>query len=261
MAALVDDALVDTHNLTSEAATDLGRIRDFSIDDIDLGGWSGEWKGTFFADMWELREDLEQTGFKLDRNLAIIKRVSELESWHDEGYDAGRTTCDMWEWEDLRVSRNFAIQMLDRTRGSYVEAVQATAAHARRITGFATVFVPASLCAAVLAIPSFAGASDTQKFWIFWVVSVPLGIIAWIWFVPQGIYGDADCCGESDQRLGPGRYRVPEQRLLPGAQEDTLGVKAIGLGRLPVTSADEDIRSLRDANGDTAEALARSAGC
>ncbi|SPO07147.1 uncharacterized protein DNG_09841 [Cephalotrichum gorgonifer] len=36
--------------------------------------------------------------------------------------------------------------------------------------------------------------------------------------------------------------------------------EAIGLGRLPVTSADEDIRSLRDANSDTAEALARSAG-
>ncbi|KAJ4315883.1 hypothetical protein N0V84_008152 [Fusarium piperis] len=78
-----------------------------------------------------------------------------------------------------------------RTTESYVQSVAATGASfanlqakaSRRLTGLATLFVPASLCAAVLAIPSFSGAGDVEKFWIFWAVSVPLAIILAIWFL------------------------------------------------------------------------------
>ncbi|KAJ9156182.1 hypothetical protein NKR23_g1062 [Pleurostoma richardsiae] len=186
------------------AATDVRTIRDFKIDDIELRGWSGKWKGEFFTDMWELREDMELTGYRLDQNLATIKRINETERKYRRDRQEHKDTndvmggqsplinaCDMWEWEKLQGMRQYTFQLLERTTQAYVEAIQATGAQfandqaisSRRITGWAAIFVPASLAAAILAIPSFAGASDSEKFWIFWVASVPLMIITWLWFM------------------------------------------------------------------------------
>lgn len=190
-ADVVDQTMMDVNKLTADAAAGVRDIRNFSVEDIDISGWSGKWKGQFFTDLWEMRVYLELLKFNMDKNLNIVKRIEEIREDTQSSENLRKYARDLWEWEDLQMKLEYAFKMLERTSSSYVDAVQATAAQfandqatsARRITGFATIFVPASLCAAVLAIPSFAGASDTEKFWIFWTVSVPLGILAWIWFI------------------------------------------------------------------------------
>ncbi|GAP89061.2 putative magnesium and cobalt transport protein [Rosellinia necatrix] len=174
ISAFVMVALQDVILLTSRAATGVKSIRDFSLEEIGINGWAGKWKGEFFTDLWELREELEEMGYKLERNLRTVKRISKIESSVRGEDDSSRqNACDLAEWLNLEATEKYMFKILERTSKAYVDAVQATSAQvandqalsARRLTGFATIFVPASLSAAILAIPSFMGANDTTKFW------------------------------------------------------------------------------------------------
>ena len=73
----MDKSLAHTFAITSDAAANAKNIRDFNIDDIELDGWSGQWKGRFFTDMWELREELDYIGYRLDHNHATVRRIAE----------------------------------------------------------------------------------------------------------------------------------------------------------------------------------------
>jgi hypothetical protein len=134
--SLVDNALLDTFNLTSRAVTDAKNIKSFSLEDVELRGWSGEWKGEFFTDMWELREELELMAYQLEKNLRTIRRIHEIElklipagkSSEAKNYEVESSLDDIWEWENLEHIKDYTFKMLERTREAYVDAVQATAA-------------------------------------------------------------------------------------------------------------------------------------
>ncbi|KAI7782011.1 hypothetical protein LA080_013949 [Diaporthe eres] len=92
---------------------------------------------------------------------------------------------DLKEWENLEATREYAAGFIERTTNSYLQAAAAEGAKfsniqaraSKKITFLATLFVPASLCAAVLALPGYSGAQGTTRFWLFWVVSVPIALI------------------------------------------------------------------------------------
>ncbi|KAM7214440.1 putative magnesium and cobalt transport protein [Rhypophila decipiens] len=198
---LVRRSLFAVTKLTLEAAADTKRIGEFNMQDIRESGWSGEWKGKFYTQIWELRENLQRTSHMLQQTHTTFQRISRIESLRNQTnpdlveYGVEKNACDEWEWEDVQHSLDFGLQMLDRTRDTYVEAVGATAAKlandqaisSRQISGYAAIFVPASLTAAVLAIPAFAG-DDNSKFWIFWAVSAPLAVFVWVWYM-TGLQG------------------------------------------------------------------------
>lgn len=142
---LVRHALFEVNKLTLEAAVDTKRIGEFSMRDIQETGWSGEWKGKFYTRIWELRENLQHTGQMLKQTHKTIERINKIESWRKDKrpkdaagstepetdlykYGIEENECDGWEWEDVQSSVEFGLQMLDRTRDTYVEAVGATAA-------------------------------------------------------------------------------------------------------------------------------------
>ncbi|OTB00349.1 hypothetical protein M426DRAFT_238257 [Hypoxylon sp. CI-4A] len=242
-ARLVDDTLTETIALASRVASDAQSIRHFSLEAIDMNSWSGKWKGEFFTDMWQLREDLQRMQYRFDQNLKVIERIELLEHKREDKKenDVPNNAHDMWEWENLQEMQKYAFEILDGTTKTYIEAIQATsaqfsndqAASARRITGFASIFVPASLCAAVLAIPSFTGASDTEKFWIFWAVSVPLGIMAWIWFL-SGLREFVQQTMQDLERLSSSRDKRAYLRALFG-ELSKRNIK--GIFRLPWSKA------------------------
>ncbi|POS71203.1 hypothetical protein DHEL01_v210407 [Diaporthe helianthi] len=92
---------------------------------------------------------------------------------------------DLSEWDHLEDTRQYASGFIERTMNSYLQAATAEVAKfanlqaktSKKITFLATLFVPASLCAAVLALPGYSGAQGAQRLWLFWVVSVPIAII------------------------------------------------------------------------------------
>ena len=70
--------------------------------------------------MWELREELDYIGYRLDHNHATVRRIAKL--------GVGKDQDDLWEWDRLSSARAFTTQLLDRTKSTYIEAVNATSA-------------------------------------------------------------------------------------------------------------------------------------
>ncbi|KAF2736759.1 hypothetical protein EJ04DRAFT_150620 [Polyplosphaeria fusca] len=194
--------MMETLNLTKQAASGVQDISQFNFDKFDDRSWSDEWRGKFFTDLWELREDLELMGLKFRQNKKVIARVAKLA----KNKESGQQSQDLLEWENVLDTKDYAFQIMARTTDSYLQTVSATGAQfanlqsrsINRLTGLASLFFPASLCAAVLAIPSFSHAGEATKFWygiisssyafpfwvatntgrrIFWVFSVPVSII------------------------------------------------------------------------------------
>ncbi|KAK3320282.1 hypothetical protein B0T19DRAFT_468515 [Cercophora scortea] len=164
---LVKEAL----GLTVAASLGLEKFTDFDFKKLEEKPWTEQWRNDFFDHLWSLREELEYLEFELRENLDVLDMLDD--------YDNKNAL------QHIERSRRYASELLARTADAYFEAVNASGAlygniqavSSRKITGLATIFVPASLCAAVLAIPSFSGAGDLEKFWIFWAVSVPLAIV------------------------------------------------------------------------------------
>ncbi|KAH8754648.1 hypothetical protein F5883DRAFT_573362 [Diaporthe sp. PMI_573] len=190
-AIAVDSLVADTFNLTLKASLGLKTIANFNFDKIEEKSWTEQWRGDIFTDLWELGEDLELLGDRMELNTKTITSLLEVSDKSPITLEKTQEWDDISEWRDLERRRQYALQTMARTTESYVQSVAATGASfanlqaktSRKLTGLATLFVPASLCAAVLAIPSFSGAGDVEKFWIFWAVSVPIAIILAIWFL------------------------------------------------------------------------------
>ncbi|KAF2681940.1 hypothetical protein K458DRAFT_75582 [Lentithecium fluviatile CBS 122367] len=220
-ASVAQSALVETWKLTAKASTGVKRMADFDFSKLERNAWSDQWKGEFFTQLWELREDLELIRYRTELNLKVLRRISRVErSWQNRSRPneilaakIQQSDWDLEEWEGLLQMIDYAFKLMNRTTETYVQAINATSAqfsntqaqNSKKLTGFAAIFVPASLCAAILAIPSFSpDAKSPVKFWVFWAVSVPLAIILAVWFLsplPQWL---------NDQRAAWHIYRAPE---------------------------------------------------
>jgi hypothetical protein len=113
----------ETISLTLVAAEGLKDISNFNFDKFDEKAWRDEWRGEFFTDLWELREDLELLGQEIRHNSLIVKRAAQL-AQHTIDH---LLTQDMLEWENLLEEKRYAMELMGRTIDSYV-TVQATGA-------------------------------------------------------------------------------------------------------------------------------------
>ncbi|KAL5380068.1 hypothetical protein DPSP01_008104 [Paraphaeosphaeria sporulosa] len=160
-ASTVQSLFVETWRLTGVASTGVQKLADFDFSNLEHKAWSDEWKGKLFTQLWELREELEILQYKMQVNRQTLSQLYEGDN-------------KLLGWDKLLRTNNYAIQLMNRTTDTYVQAIGSTAAqfaneqtkNSKKLTGFAAVFVPASLCAAILAIPSFTpDAKSITKFW------------------------------------------------------------------------------------------------
>ncbi|KAF9770843.1 hypothetical protein IL306_011554 [Fusarium sp. DS 682] len=114
----------ETISLTLAAAEGLKEVSEFNFDKFDERAWRDDWRGEFFTDLWELREDLELLGQELRHNSFIVKRTAQLANPKID-YPV---TQDMFEWENLLEEKRYAMELMGRTIDSYVQTVQATGA-------------------------------------------------------------------------------------------------------------------------------------
>ncbi|KAH8775338.1 hypothetical protein F5883DRAFT_640620 [Diaporthe sp. PMI_573] len=203
MSLIVDCFVQRAFVLTYLAMQNITSITQFDFTKLDNNAWQDEWRAEFFSNLWELREDIEMLGSEMSRTQRLVKVLAELSS--DElpnsrrlrdGVQRDQDFEDVDQWEELEATREYSAQLLQRTTDSYVQAAAAEGAKfaniqavsSKRVTALASLFVPASLCAAVLAIPNaFQGVNNYQMFWIFWVISVPLAVLlALLFFTKLG---------------------------------------------------------------------------
>lgn len=114
----------ETISLTLAAAEGLKDISNFNFDKFDEKAWRDEWRGEFFTDLWELREDLEVLGQEIRHNSLVVKRTAQL-AQQTADYPL---TQDTLEWENLLEEKRYAMELMGRTIDSYVQTVQATGA-------------------------------------------------------------------------------------------------------------------------------------
>ena len=151
--AAIHSLLQDTLQLTGKASIGVAKIADFNFDDFEKRAWVDEWRGTFFRQLWTLREELEFQGYKIQQNLRVVKRVADIVNI--EGSRSGlshetsdlcinrRSTrptsdliqlykeqeqADLLEWEELEKRRLYALKIMERTTDSYLQTAEATGA-------------------------------------------------------------------------------------------------------------------------------------
>lgn len=181
-ASTVQSSFVETWKLIGKASTGVKKLADFDFDKLERKAWSDEWKGEFFTQLWELREELELTQYKLEMNKQVLSRLNltqdpgtrfgnvtisgsdshvyvgdtytqyynEVEaktaegkgkvplmggigslqpSYGAEGFSSmtGTIQHGLAEWDRLLKMNGYAIQLMDRTTETYVQAIGATA--------------------------------------------------------------------------------------------------------------------------------------
>ena len=159
--AAIHSLLQDTLQLTGKASIGVAKIAEFNFDDFEKRAWVDEWRGSFFRQLWTLREELEFQGYKLQQNFRVIKMIANIvtmqgideEFWsrypdvrvlqdlsepdlmggHGTPRDLIRLVeeqdrDDHSEWESLEELRLYAFKIMERTTDSYLQTVQATGA-------------------------------------------------------------------------------------------------------------------------------------
>jgi hypothetical protein len=142
---LIVPSLLDFTNLKKEAWND------------------SNWKGEFFTQLWELREDLELMRYRLELNLSVINRLAHVKEKELESRIAETGTahpqseavrlqarlrqvgCDVEEWNKLVQMNDYAFKLMTRTSETYVQTVGAAntqfandqAQNSRKLTGYA----------------------------------------------------------------------------------------------------------------------------
>jgi hypothetical protein len=74
-AIAVDAAVSETLSLTFRAMTNLQTITKFDFEKFDKNAWNDEWRGEFFTQLWELREEVELLGYRMNNNMRVLKKV------------------------------------------------------------------------------------------------------------------------------------------------------------------------------------------
>ena len=145
--AAIHSLLQDTLQLTGKASIGVAKIAEFNFDDFEKRAWVDEWRGSFFSQLWTLREELEFQGYKLQQNLRVVKKIAGVvtmqgresvlsplysgSAFQDQdlirlAYEQDQD--DQSEWEDLEELRLYAFKIMERTTDSYLQTVQATGA-------------------------------------------------------------------------------------------------------------------------------------
>lgn len=123
-AAVANSAMTETLNLTKLASSGVEDIAEFNFDKFDEKFWRDEWRGEFFTDLWELREDLELMGCKFRQNRKVIERIMKLNGIEGSNQQAQ----DLEEWDNVMDTKDYAFKIMERTTDSYLQTVQATGA-------------------------------------------------------------------------------------------------------------------------------------
>ena len=151
--AAIHSLLQDTLQLTGKASIGVAKIAEFNFDDFEKRAWVDEWRGTFFRQLWTLREELEFQGYKIQQNLGVVKRIADIvdlkgsiSKLSDQSSDLSlnrkpneptldslqlykeQEQADILEWDDLEKLRLYAFKIMERTTDSYLQTVQATGA-------------------------------------------------------------------------------------------------------------------------------------
>ena len=143
--AAINSLLQDTLQLTGKASIGAAKIAEFNFDDFEKRAWVDEWRGSFFRQLWTLREELEFQGYKMQQNLRVVRRIHDsidmlsVRNFLDDSSqestqpDLIRRTGeedqgDQYEWENLEELRLYAFKIMERTTDSYLQTVQATGA-------------------------------------------------------------------------------------------------------------------------------------
>lgn len=71
-ASTVQSSYAETWRLTYKASAGVKNLVDFDYDKVENKAWSDDWKGEFFSQLWELREELELMQYKLQRNKQVL---------------------------------------------------------------------------------------------------------------------------------------------------------------------------------------------
>lgn len=148
-ASVVQSALVETWKLTYKASTGVKQMANFDFAELERKAWSDDWKGEFFTQLWELREDLELMRYRLETNQRDLHRIANIErsskglTERDELVARKQLDLDMQEWERLGEMNDYAFKLMNRTTETYVQAIGATSAqfanaqaqNSRKLTG------------------------------------------------------------------------------------------------------------------------------
>lgn len=208
MAILVDIYLRKTYVLTLKAMQNIRKIADFDPQRLGEKPWQEEWRSESFTGLWELKSNIELLGFDMQNTTSLFSDIAEnhsgpgmdkvekdnIATWNASKI-RNQDLNDLKEWNRLEATRKYASGFIERTTNSYLQAATAEGAKfsnlqartSKKITFLATLFVPASLCAAILALPGYSGAQGPTRFWLFWVVSVPVAVILAVTLLFQDI--------------------------------------------------------------------------
>lgn len=146
-ASTVQSTFVETWKLVAKASTGVKKLADFDFDKLERKAWSDDWKGEFFTQLWELMEELELMQYRLQMNISVLRRVADCAAQvtlmgeqdlgrrgkckEDGPSEDMRGTFimqqDLEEWDKLMGMNSYAIQLMDRTTETYVQAIGATA--------------------------------------------------------------------------------------------------------------------------------------
>ena len=209
-ASTVHSSFLDTWRLVGKASTGVKKLADFDFAKLEREAWSDDWKGQFFTQLWELREELEMMQYRLNMNQQVMTSLMKSKvqpaghnfSINTEGgtnrvrffnsndysggnhliksqggendisihnielnttkiYESGGSTQEhldergeiggdseyaqheLDEWDKLIKMNAYAIQLMNRTTETYVQAIGATstqfaneqAKNSKRLTG------------------------------------------------------------------------------------------------------------------------------
>ncbi|KAK2609871.1 hypothetical protein N8I77_003346 [Diaporthe amygdali] len=183
MAPIVDIYLRQTYSLTIKAMQNISKIADFDPQRLGEKPWQDEWRSEFFNRLWELRGNIELLGFDMESTIRLFQGLADGTSWPEmlnlDMADGGRwrderrwkhrqirdqDLDDLEEWKRLEATRKYAAGFIERTTNSYLQAATAEGAKFANLQ-------------AKSALPGYSGAQGSTRFWLFWVVSVPIAIV------------------------------------------------------------------------------------
>ena len=149
--AAINSLLQDTLQLTGKAWIGVAKIAEFNLAVFEKQAWVGEWRGTFFRQLWTFREQLEFQGYKLQQNLRVVKRIADIVNIEGSRSRLSHQTSDVslnrrsteptsdlmrlykeqeegdiLEWEKLEKLRLYTLRIMERIIDSYLQTVQTT---------------------------------------------------------------------------------------------------------------------------------------
>lgn len=125
--------------------------------------WAGTWTAAEFSRLVRAKPVLLSIEAELRRNIDALGEC--LSPWEKDA------------WHNLRDSSELLVSRLDGILENYMQAVSVRQSlNAGQLTSMATIFIPASLVAAVFSMGGKFAAGE-NLFWVFWVISVPLATV------------------------------------------------------------------------------------